>query len=234
MPIVDNAWSGLVSVVRLGRGARVRHRTRTPEQRLELWEFEGCPFCRKVREAMSELDLEYLSHPTPRGSNHRKTAPVNHGRKTYPQLVDPNTDTSMSESEDIIDYLYETYGAGRPPLDRRLAPLNTIGAALASAIRPRGRVARASVADRKQPAEPIVLYSFEACPFSRKVRERLQELNLDVVIKPAAKGSARRAELDGKRTPFLIDPNTGVSMGESDDICRYLEERYGEMPARRN
>jgi glutathione S-transferase len=30
--------------------------------------------------------------------------------------------------------------------------------------------------------------------------------------------------------PWLVDPNTGVSMFESADIVRYLDEKYGDRP----
>ena len=32
------------------------------------------------------------------------------GKLQFPYLVDPNTDTKMFESKDIIDYLENTYG----------------------------------------------------------------------------------------------------------------------------
>jgi glutathione S-transferase len=34
----------------------------------------------------------------------------------------------------------------------------------------------------------------------------------------------------GARVPFLVDPNTGVSIGESADIVRYLFATYGAQP----
>ena len=33
---------------------------------LALYEYEACPFCAKVREALTVLDLDYLAYPTPR------------------------------------------------------------------------------------------------------------------------------------------------------------------------
>lgn len=228
---IDDAWSGAVSVLRLGRGRRVRQSAKAPAQLLELYEFEACPFCRKVREALSELDLEYVCRPVARGSNNRDRTPSYRGRKSYPHLVDPNTGVSMKESEDIVDYLYATYGSRpRPRHQRPLAGLDTLGSLVASAVRPRGRVARASVRRREQPPELLVLYQFEGCPFCRRVREKLQELNLDHHVKNAAKGSPRRTELRdiGKvQVPYLIDPNTGRAMYESEAIRDYLEERYG-------
>ena len=31
-----------------------------------LYEYEACPFCRKVREALTSLDLDYVARPCPR------------------------------------------------------------------------------------------------------------------------------------------------------------------------
>lgn len=226
-----HAW--VPSVLRLGRGLVARSpATRQPEQRLELYEFEACPFCRKAREALSELDLEYVSRPTPHGEGPKRAFVEREGGKTlFPFLVDPNTGARLYESEDIITYLCETYRDGRPPLGRALAPLNTAGAALASAVRLRGGKVRPGCADREQPAERLELWSFEASPFCRKVRETLCELNLDYVVHNVAKTSARRPQLvalGGKMlVPYLVDPNTGAAMYESDDIVAYLERTYG-------
>lgn len=34
------------------------------------------------------------------------------GTTAFPYMVDPNTKTSMPESDDIVKYLFETYGEG--------------------------------------------------------------------------------------------------------------------------
>ena len=231
MGILNDVSSGVTSALRAGAGGRVRGARSQPGQPLQLWEFEACPFCRKVREGLSELDLEYVCHPTARGSNLREDVPDFGGRKYFPYLVDPNTGAAMKESEDILDYLHETYGEGRSAAARMRAPLRTASSVLASGSRPRARHARESAARREQPAEPLVLYQFEACPFCRKVREKLNELNLVHLVKSCAKGSPRRDELvarAGKAAfPYLIDPNTGTEMFESDDIVDYLERVYG-------
>mmetsp|Transcript_37498 Transcript_37498/g.149570 ORF Transcript_37498/g.149570 Transcript_37498/m.149570 type:complete len:93 (+) Transcript_37498:370-648(+) len=41
--------------------------TARPELPLELYEFESCPFCRKVREALNILDLDFYAYPCPKG-----------------------------------------------------------------------------------------------------------------------------------------------------------------------
>jgi glutathione S-transferase len=231
-PTFNNLHSMAVSVVRLGRGTFAsRKARREPEEALELYEFEACPYCRKVREVLSEMDLEYLSHPCARGSRNRARVIELGGKAQFPFLVDPNGGRRLYESEDIIDYLLTTYGGGRGTIGKVLAPLNTLGATLASALRPRGRRVLPGVAGRQGPAQPLVLYSFESSPYCRKVREALCELDLTCLVKNVAKGSDRRPELVARggrmMVPYLIDPNTGAEMYESEDIVAYLHRTYG-------
>ena len=69
-----------------------------------------------------------------------------------------------------------------------------------------------------------MLYNYEGNQFARLVREALTELELPFIARSAGKGSARREALQalsGRTTvPFLVDPNTGVAMGESLDIVQ--------------
>jgi glutathione S-transferase len=204
-----------------------------PAQLLELYEFEACPFCRKVRAVMSELDLEYVSRACPKGAAANRAALKERGGKEQlPFLVDPNEGCEIYESEAIIDYLYSTYGAGRPGSNARiLSPVFTVAAISGSLVRPKGGQAHPVAMTREQPEELLVLYNFELSPYCRKVRETLCELNLDVLVKNVAKGSKRRPELveRGGRmmVPFLIDPNTDTELYESDVIVEYLRTTYG-------
>ena len=72
--------------------------------------------------------------------------------------------------------------------------------------------------------------------FCRLVREVLCELDLPYEVRSTGKGSLRRQELQeasGSTTaPFLVDANTGMSMGESADIVQYLIDTYGGEPRR--
>ncbi|MBL4636883.1 MAG: glutathione S-transferase N-terminal domain-containing protein, partial [Kofleriaceae bacterium] len=151
-------------------------------------------------------------------------------KNSFPHLVDPNTDTALYESEDIIDYLYNSYGTGRNGVGKLLSPLNTFGAFVASAVRLRGSTVSGN-ARTTQPAELLELYNFEASPYCRKVREALCELDLDCRIRNVAKNSERRDQLKeagGKvMVPYLIDPNTETQMYESDEIVEYLHRTYG-------
>ncbi len=215
---INNAHSWLASIVRLGRGMIASSKITEPEQPIELYEFEACPFCRKVREVLSEVDIDYVCYPSGKGSRHRDVVRELGGKEMFPYLVDPNTGTSMYESEDIITYLLETYGSGRASSSRALAPLNTIGAGLASAMRPRGRRVSPKVRERPTPSERLVLYNFEASPYCRKAREALCELDLPHLVHNVGKRGRRRPDLvalGGKmQVPFLVDPNTDTQMYE--------------------
>ncbi len=199
-----------------------------PAKRLELYEFEACPFCRKVREALTMLDLEVLLKPTPRGGERfRPEGVARGGKRQFPLLVDPNEDLMLHESDAIIAHLYARYGAGGVPLAMKLGPLNTMTSSLASLPRlGHGRAARPS----RAPAEPLELWSFELSPYCRLVRETLCELELPYVLHNLGKQSERRPALlarAGKvQVPYLEDPNTGVKMFESEEIVGYLEKTY--------
>jgi hypothetical protein len=64
---IDVSTSWTASVLRLGAGLVASWPGPRPERVLELYEFEGCPFCRKVREALSMLDLQAMIRPCPKG-----------------------------------------------------------------------------------------------------------------------------------------------------------------------
>jgi glutathione S-transferase len=220
--------SRLASAARFPLGYRVGAIGPRPAKRLELYELESCPFCRKVREAMTMLDLEVLVRPTPRdGTRFRPEAIARGGKKQFPLLVDPNEDLLLYESDAIVLHLYSRYGSGAPPIGLRLGPLGIATSALASALRPgRGGVAVAS----RAPALPLELWSFELSPYCRVAREVLAELELPYVLHNVGKKSPSREAFvarSGKmQVPYLEDPNTGAKMFESADIVRYLETTY--------
>jgi len=225
---LDVATSLAASVARFGGGLSVGALGKRPKQRLELYDFEACPYCRKVREALSMLDLDAIVYPCPKsGPHYRPEATKRGGKAQFPYLVDPNTRRELYESDDIVTYLFTEYGNGQVPLQLRLGPLTDLSSFAASAARPGigGRYVAA-----RQPKKPLELWSFEASPFCRIVRERLSALEIPYVLHNVAKGSPRRptfVKRSGKMmVPYLVDPNTGVSMFESADIVRYLHTTY--------
>ena len=78
---------------------------------LELYELKGCPYCAKVRWALSDLDLDYESRSVPSSRDDRTAVYEASGQYGVPVLVDRTNDVDgLSESEDIVAYLYEEYG----------------------------------------------------------------------------------------------------------------------------
>ena len=201
-----------------------------PATPIKLYEFEGCPFCRKVREAVVWLDLDVEFYPCPQGGPTFREYVKNVGGKSqFPYLVDDNTGVSMYESDDIIDYLYDKYGPGKEkvPTLLRAGALTVLTAGFGLAPR-MGAGSRYRPA--KMPAKPITVYSYEASPFCKLVREKLVELELPHLMRTVGRGSPKRQELKDRRgtfqAPYIEDPNTGVAMFESSAIVKYLEEQY--------
>jgi glutathione S-transferase len=226
----DIATSALASVVRLGAGSSARFAARRPEKLVELYDFEACPYCRRVREALSEFDIDALIFPCPKGGTRfRPRVAALGGKQQYPYLVDPNTGSQLYESADIVDYLRRTYQAPSAPL--WMGPLSLASSEMATRVRrQRGRTARPA----RAPEKPLELWGFEACTFCRIVRETLCELELPYVQHNVARGSPRRkafvARSGRMMVPYLLDPNTGREMFESADIVTYLEKTYGIEP----
>ncbi|TKX63084.1 glutaredoxin [Halorubrum sp. ASP1] len=78
---------------------------------LTLYELEGCPYCAKVKTKLSELGLEYESVMVPRSHGDRTEVEEVSGQTGVPVLVDEDHGIEgMSESDDIVEYLEETYG----------------------------------------------------------------------------------------------------------------------------
>jgi glutathione S-transferase len=165
-----------------------------PAKPLELYEFQGCPFCKRVRECLVTLDLDAVYYPCPRdGPNWRPKAVAEGGKKQFPLFRDPNTGVSMYESADIVAYLAKTYGDGTVPagLDWPVAP-----ALLGFALLPRmGRGSKYRRSRVTADTKPLTLWAYEASPFCVIVREALNELEIPHLLKTAARGSPKRQQL---------------------------------------
>ena len=233
MRFFDVTTSWITSVARVGSGLAVGALGPRPPKRLILYEFEACPFCRKVREALSMLDLEVEIRPCPKGGRRfRPEVEARGGKAMFPYLIDEAAGVEMYESDAIVAYLYTRYGAGPVPLLLR-PPLGTIGSQLAGIARAgRGRTRRGSSGrpDRVTDA-PLELWSFEASPYCRLVREVLCELELPYLLHKVAKGSPSRpafvARSGRMRVPYLVDPVSGRGMFESAEIIAWLDATWG-------
>jgi len=81
------------------------------ESNLLLYELEGCPYCKKVTDKLAELGLEYESIMVPRSHDDRTEVEAVSGQTGVPVLVDEDHGVEgMPESDDIVEYLEETYG----------------------------------------------------------------------------------------------------------------------------
>ena len=254
-----NKFKGVValgaSLMRPMRGTVALGHRRTPEQTLVLYEAEYCPYCRYVREALTALDLDVLIYPIPKkGQRFKEQLLATGGKPQIPFLVDPNTDSNLYESTSIVEHLYREYG----PEGAKVPSLGIASSLNATLLR--GSKGMFS-APGSAPGEPLELYSFEASPFARLVRETLCELEIPFLLRNVGKTPGRLAEwlppkLRHKRgyvpqskkrqqlaerggrvmVPYMVDPNNDVSMYESAEIQRYLRESYGasaadELPA---
>src|SRR5687768_15902694 len=69
----DFTTSYTASVLRGGLGRFLVPLGPRPEKLLEVYEFEACPFCRRVREALTILDLDAKIFPCPKGGTRFRT-----------------------------------------------------------------------------------------------------------------------------------------------------------------
>jgi len=157
------------------------------------------------------------------------------GKEQFPFLVDPNEDVKMYESDQIVKYLFKTYGTNKVPF-LLSNPFVNLSSMLASAARFFSGIRKSPTNESVAPAETdIELYSFECSPYCRLVRETLSELELPYHLHNVAKRSSSRGpffERSGKvMVPYLVDSNKKVEgtkgMFESSDIIKYLNTTYG-------
>jgi glutathione S-transferase len=132
----------------------------------------------------------------------------------------------MYESDAIVRYLFAEYGEGPPP-----AALLGGGAALTGSLASALRLGAGTNAEpSREPARPLELWSFEASPFCRIVREKLCTLELPYRLHNVGKGSPSRAafvERSGKMQVPTWSIPTGHCALQSAEIVPYLERSYG-------
>lgn len=189
-----------------------------PADGLELYEFESCPFCRKVREALVWFDLDVTVYPCPPGGTRYRP-----GRGPFPRLVDGGE--QIGESSVIVRHLATRYGDGTVPLPLRLGPLVTVTSGIASALLPRSR-ARSS----RPPERPLELFADETSPAARELRSSLCALEIPYRWRTCGRGGTKPRELlqrTGDATlPALLDPNTGADLRGAAAAVAYLSRTY--------
>lgn len=243
-----------------GRGTSGTPFPQQPEKALKLYEFEGSPFCRRVREVLTTLNLDYEVYPCPKGGNkYRQIVKEKGGKLQFPFLIDENTGDQLYESQAIIHHLFKHYGkTGNTPKKYAHYP-NIPYVALAGTVvnGARGIWINQNIKDRAAPKQLLELWGFEASPFTRVVRAELAELEIPFIfhnvpkecwqdqgpavlrLKPGkyvpVKGGKREQVVklmnrDKKdiQVPYLVDPNTNTKLFESKDIVEYLKHQYGK------
>ncbi len=240
----------LTSTLALWRGTAIRSpESGQPERALQLFDMEGCPHCRLVRETLTELDLDAVIQPCPKGGDRfRNRARELGGREQFPMLVDSDQGQVLYESRRIRAYLWKTYGRWSVRGFSTLLPIDKGRVFLASGSRMgRGLYAKPS----RRPERLLELYSFESSPYSREVRELLCELQLPYVLRNCGKSSLSEYILPAARDrlgldyqprsrnrkalfretgrvalPYLVDPNQDTALYESDAILAHLRHYY--------
>lgn len=212
------ATSLLASVLRLGAGAGVSP-SASPEHPLTLYEFEGCPFCRIAREAVSEAGVPVLVKPCPKaGKRNRPQVKEQGGKAQFPYLIDPNQDVALYESSDIARHIRKHYGGARPLL-HLLGPINL----LTSQFSVLARLMRGTfTAKARSPGKPLEFWGAERDPGARLVKEVLCEREIDYLWRSAPEPNSVY------QGATLKDPNTGEVIAGSYRIRRYILETYAE------
>jgi glutathione S-transferase len=105
------------------RGGKLNYErpARRPEQRLELWNYEGSPYCRLVREQLGKLGLSYLSRNLARASPRREEFRSRYGLLQFPRLYDPNTKIGLFETDAIMSYLKAHYALAPIPISEAVS-----------------------------------------------------------------------------------------------------------------
>lgn len=77
---------------------------------LTLYRLEGCPYCEFVVDRLEDLDLEFDSVWVEGLHSRRDEVKRVSGQRQVPVLVDSTRGAVMSESQNVLDYLDESYG----------------------------------------------------------------------------------------------------------------------------
>ena len=131
--------------------------------------------------------------------------------------------SSSQSTTPLVQFLY---GDGKVPLPLR-SKLATATSKLASAIRgDQGTLAAPS----REPDSLVELWSYEASPHCKLVRETLTELEVPYLLHNVARGSAKRdafvARAGKMQVPYLVDATRDVHLFESRAIVAWLKETY--------
>ncbi|KAJ3675320.1 hypothetical protein LUZ60_004362 [Juncus effusus] len=230
--IIEVATSSISSLARFQWGSKSTNeidKTQITSPFLQLYEFEACPFCRRVREALTELDLTAEIYPCPKGSlRHRDFVKKTGGKEQFPFLVDTRTGITIYESGEIVKYLFKEYGQGRNPSFGLLE--STILTGWVPTLLRAGRGMTLWNKSGIEPSQKLLLFSYENNPYARLVREALCELELPYILQNVGDGSARSDYLfnisGSNKVPYLVDSNCNFQSGDYKRILQHLFQTY--------
>jgi hypothetical protein len=200
-----------------------------PKKPIVIYDDEKSATCRKVREACSMLDLIVEYRPCPGATagftDTLKAASL--GKDDIPFMFDSNPQMfkpALYGTTDIINHLFNTYGPGEKAI-----PSSLKGGSGNGVARGTGSSNKKARFDNQR-MKPIQLYGWEGASYVKPVRECLNSLGLAHVMINCAEGSSNRKSLESVaktfQVPYIIDPNTGVKMFESNGIVSFLTKTY--------
>ena len=249
--LLNVTTSLLASTYRCWQGTVADKTTKQPSQTLMLFDQENDAECRQVREALTQLNLDILVVPCPKGGKNLEALKAKSGKGNEiqpPVFVDNNQSKAMQGAKSILKHLNQHYGSVKTSTSLLGKVTNQVSSTLASTVRfNSGTQAQPA----NQPELPLILYSFESSPFARLVREKLCEMEITYILinlgkqqvsdmgpatmrwslkpyqpLPDTKREDFFKQYGNVQVPFLMDPNTNRAMFESADIVTYLEKTY--------
>jgi len=84
------------------------------ESTITLYRLQACPFCERVVTTLEEYGIDYESRFVEPLHSERDAVKRVSGARTVPVIVDEHTGVTMSESDNIVTYLENTYGEETP------------------------------------------------------------------------------------------------------------------------
>jgi len=205
------ASSFVASCLRLGAGAPGEPVTLAAPP--ILYEFEGCPYCRIAREAVSEAGVTVLVRPCPKGGKRfRPMVKELGGKAQFPFLVEPDATLRLYESSEIAKHLIKKHGGARPFI-HWTGPVNLLSSQFGMLVR---LIAGTVKLSSQAPKKPLEFTGAERDPRARLVKERLCSMEIEYLWRPH------------RGAPTLSDPNTGAVVTGAIACRRYLKKTYGE------
>ncbi len=74
-----------------------------------LYRLEGCPFCERVGDRLTELDIDVENVWVAADHSERNEVKAISGQRGVPVLVDDAYGVTMSESDRILEFVEKTY-----------------------------------------------------------------------------------------------------------------------------